>query len=196
MFFFVFFFLFSVFFFIFFFLMIRRPPRSTPFPTRRSSDLGIDIINRQALGDFGGATDAARRLLDDATGEKSEQAIALAHHYLGATLMWRGALPEGTAELQLAAAYLDNDIDGSSAAIRLTVALWTMLALAAALGDRCDEADRMFERARSKLASDAYSQCLLGSMVAIVDQLAGRARKVRYEMEPVWSMATELGSDV
>src|SRR3989304_3250763 len=24
----------------FFFLMIRRPPRSTPFPTRRSSDLG------------------------------------------------------------------------------------------------------------------------------------------------------------
>src|SRR3712207_8919424 len=24
---------------IFFFLMIRRPPRSTPFPTRRSSDL-------------------------------------------------------------------------------------------------------------------------------------------------------------
>src|SRR5947199_2913526 len=26
--------------FIFFFLMIRRPPRSTLFPTRRSSDLG------------------------------------------------------------------------------------------------------------------------------------------------------------
>src|SRR5258708_29630107 len=26
-------------FFLFFFLMIRRPPRSTPFPTRRSSDL-------------------------------------------------------------------------------------------------------------------------------------------------------------
>src|SRR3712207_7453760 len=26
--------------FFFFFLMIRRPPRSTPFPTRRSSDLG------------------------------------------------------------------------------------------------------------------------------------------------------------
>src|SRR4051812_50153246 len=28
-----------IFFFSFFFLMIRRPPRSTPFPTRRSSDL-------------------------------------------------------------------------------------------------------------------------------------------------------------
>src|SRR5437588_12944037 len=29
----------SCFFFLFFFLMIRRPPRSTLFPTRRSSDL-------------------------------------------------------------------------------------------------------------------------------------------------------------
>src|SRR5712671_7696202 len=29
----------SLVFFVFFFLMIRRPPRSTPFPTRRSSDL-------------------------------------------------------------------------------------------------------------------------------------------------------------
>ena len=156
----------------------------------------IDIINRQALGDFRSATDVARRLLEDAKGEKSEQAIAIAHHFLGATLVWRGALPEGTAELQLAAAHLDNDIEGSSTAIRFTVPLWTMLALAAAIGDRRDEADRMFERARSKLTpGDAYRQCMLGSMVAIVDQLAGRAGKVRYDMEPVWSMATELGSD-
>src|SRR5438105_5523507 len=29
-------------FFLFFFLMIRRPPRSTLFPTRRSSDLRFD----------------------------------------------------------------------------------------------------------------------------------------------------------
>src|SRR3989454_12011580 len=28
---------------LFFFLMIRRPPRSTPFPTRRSSDLPVSI---------------------------------------------------------------------------------------------------------------------------------------------------------
>ena len=28
----------------FFFLMIRRPPRSTLFPTRRSSDLNVDIL--------------------------------------------------------------------------------------------------------------------------------------------------------
>src|SRR5215210_8229992 len=32
-------FLFVLFLFVFFFLMIRRPPRSTLFPTRRSSDL-------------------------------------------------------------------------------------------------------------------------------------------------------------
>jgi DNA-binding SARP family transcriptional activator len=155
----------------------------------------IDIINRQALGDFRGATDVAQRLLDDAHCGKSEQAIAIAHHFLGATLVWRGALPEGTTELRLAAAHLD-DIEGSPTAIRLTVPLWTMLALAAAIGDRRDEADRMFERARSKLTpGDAYRQCMLGSMVAIVDQLAGRAGKVRHDMEPVWSMATELGSD-
>src|SRR2546425_6775106 len=29
--------------FLFFFLMIRRPPRSTPFPTRRSSDLLVHV---------------------------------------------------------------------------------------------------------------------------------------------------------
>src|SRR5882762_850557 len=33
-------FCYSLYLFFFFFLMIRRPPRSTPFPTRRSSDLG------------------------------------------------------------------------------------------------------------------------------------------------------------
>ena len=36
----LFFFLFFFIFFYFFFLMIRRPPRSTLFPSRRSSDLG------------------------------------------------------------------------------------------------------------------------------------------------------------
>src|SRR6266498_380832 len=30
--------------FFFFFLMIRRPPRSTPFPTRRSSDLVRELL--------------------------------------------------------------------------------------------------------------------------------------------------------
>src|SRR5687767_15748203 len=30
----------------FFFSMIRRPPRSTPFPTRRSSDLGQGVVQQ------------------------------------------------------------------------------------------------------------------------------------------------------
>src|SRR5438445_8521770 len=37
-----------LFFFLFFFLMIRRPPRSTLFPTRRSSDLGL-VAPRSAV---------------------------------------------------------------------------------------------------------------------------------------------------
>src|SRR5438105_15939803 len=36
--------LYFLFFFLFFFLMIRRPPRSTLFPTRRSSDLGAPAV--------------------------------------------------------------------------------------------------------------------------------------------------------
>jgi DNA-binding SARP family transcriptional activator len=155
----------------------------------------IEIANRQALGDFRGATDVAQRLLEDAICGKEEQAIAIARHFLGATLVWRGALTEGSAELQLAATHLDG-LEGSPNGFRLSVPLWTMLALAAAIGDQPDEADRMFERARSQLTpGDGYRHCMLGSMVAIVDQLAGRAGKVRHDMEPVWSMATELGSD-
>src|SRR2546427_2580658 len=34
---------------LFFFLMIRRPPRSTPFPTRRSSDLQRRGVQPHAL---------------------------------------------------------------------------------------------------------------------------------------------------
>src|SRR5438034_11479009 len=45
---------FSCVFFSFFFLMIRRPPRSTLFPTRRSSDLGVsgpgDVWSRAGRG--------------------------------------------------------------------------------------------------------------------------------------------------
>src|SRR6266568_6467018 len=35
--------------FVFFFLMIRRPPRSTPFPTRRSSDLNCRSIRKRGI---------------------------------------------------------------------------------------------------------------------------------------------------
>src|SRR5437660_4964261 len=39
------------FFSFFFFLMIRRPPRSTPFPTRRSSDLWQVALHQYIQGD-------------------------------------------------------------------------------------------------------------------------------------------------
>src|SRR5256885_12784070 len=48
---------------LFFFLMIRRPPRSTLFPTRRSSDLtvtGVLVRDRGAVGE-GRAGDGDRR---------------------------------------------------------------------------------------------------------------------------------------
>src|SRR5256885_13632943 len=43
--------------FFFFFLMIRRPPRSTPFPTRRSSDLaripvGVVVARHKAASQW------------------------------------------------------------------------------------------------------------------------------------------------
>jgi DNA-binding SARP family transcriptional activator len=154
-----------------------------------------DIINRQALGDFRGATDAARRLLGDAKRGQHQDTVALAHHFLGATLVWRGALVEGTAELQHAASYVESH-PGGPVATNLAVPLWTMLALCAAMRDHHDEAERMLEWAATTVTlADAYRQCMLGSMVGVVDQLNGNADKVRHDMEPVWSMATELGSD-
>src|SRR5216683_1434173 len=46
-------------FLFFFFLMIRRPPRSTPFPTRRSSDLALVLV---LVGDL--AHDLFQEVLD------------------------------------------------------------------------------------------------------------------------------------
>src|SRR3989338_2308279 len=45
----------------FFFLMIRRPPRSTPFPTRRSSDLPVGV----PLARHDGLEAAPERLLHE-----------------------------------------------------------------------------------------------------------------------------------
>src|SRR5229473_7363363 len=50
---------------MFFFLMIRRPPRSTLFPTRRSSDLHMDYTA------VGPTTHLAARMEQLATGGKS-----------------------------------------------------------------------------------------------------------------------------
>src|SRR6266436_10387796 len=62
------------FFFFFFFLMIRRPPRSTPFPTRRSSDLLPLLVRRQFVIER--HQDAARR--ENRVG--GEQPLGLIRH--------------------------------------------------------------------------------------------------------------------
>src|SRR5229473_2681117 len=66
------FFLFIFYFFVqFFFLMIRRPPRSTLFPTRRSSDLVIELGRHdrgQELACFHPVADIDVALIDVAAG--------------------------------------------------------------------------------------------------------------------------------
>src|SRR5436305_2863515 len=60
--------------FSFFFLMIRRPPRSTLFPTRRSSDLLADAAgDRGAFFDHLARNPAARRRLCRLLGFRSEE---------------------------------------------------------------------------------------------------------------------------
>src|SRR3989442_3040325 len=51
-----------------FFLMIRRPPRSTLFPTRRSSDLAAGVTT---VRDMANDIDQLRRLIDVVRDRKS-----------------------------------------------------------------------------------------------------------------------------
>src|SRR6266699_5506340 len=71
--FFIFFLSFLIFFsfFFFFFLMIRRPPRSTLFPTRRSSDLGETAQFRRAT---------AQSVVGEAACPLDDEQLSLAQH--------------------------------------------------------------------------------------------------------------------
>jgi hypothetical protein len=153
-----------------------------------------DIGNRQALGDFRGALDVARRTCEIVIPTGDDEAISLARHYLGATLTWRGHLVEASAELREAIEHRERRARAAWGTGSLS---WSLLALTAAMEDRLDEAEQAFERAHACLPPEApFIECTLREMIAVVDQLAGRAAKVRSEMEPVWSRAAELGSDV
>src|SRR2546426_7022840 len=64
----------------FFFLMIRRPPRSTLFPTRRSSDL-LDAVHRSgpvSVLDFSSDSDHNRSVLSLAGSPEAIRAACLA----------------------------------------------------------------------------------------------------------------------
>src|SRR3712207_8737937 len=71
--------------FIFFFLMIRRPPRSTLFPTRRSSDLSYEEISKYLNeNDKFSVSDCSCRTARESMGEgcghlKEDMCIQLGH---------------------------------------------------------------------------------------------------------------------
>jgi DNA-binding SARP family transcriptional activator len=156
----------------------------------------IDIINTQALGNFQRAADVARRLLETVRARGDERAIAIVEQSLGATLVWRGELSEGAAFLHESLEYWERTADLGQRSLESPIPMWTMLALVAAFEARFNDAENLFDHARGHVVpDDDHRRCMLGSMVAMVDQLAGRADKVREEIEPLWSLATDVGSD-
>ena len=59
-----------------------------------------------------------------------------------------------------------------------------------------DDAARLLARARGVVpAEDGYTRCLVAATAAMADQLADRPATVREAVEPVWSLAMDLGSD-
>jgi hypothetical protein len=74
--------------------------------------------------------------------------------------------------------------------------MWSLLGLAACFEDRVDDAARLLDRARAIIpADDGYTRCLVAATAAMSDQLADQPATVREAVEPVWSLAMDLGSD-
>jgi hypothetical protein len=74
--------------------------------------------------------------------------------------------------------------------------MWSLLGLAACFADQPDEADRLLDLARGVIpADDGYTRCLVAATAAMSDQLADRPATVRAAVEPVWSLAMDLGSE-
>ena len=155
----------------------------------------IDVSNRQASGDFDGAERVARETLDAAE-RLDQRSAAFARQFLGASLVWRGRLDSGIAELEVAASYWDAEEVPAGPAARAFGALWSLLGLAAQFQDRPRDAAELFARARAMIPDDdGYGRCLVGATGATVDQLAGRVDVVRAAVEPLWSLAMDLSSD-
>ena len=156
----------------------------------------IDISNRQALGDFAGATDVAVAAVSSAEAAGDEMWIAFARQFLGATMVWRGVLDTGVERLEQAAEYWDRADQPGLLAARPVGALWAMLGLVSCLTDRRADAARLVERARDSIPDeDVYGRCLVAMTTAIVDQLDDRAEVVRRTVEPAWALAMDQASD-
>jgi DNA-binding SARP family transcriptional activator len=154
----------------------------------------IDISNRQALGDFPGASGIARAAVVATEEAGDERWLAFARQFLGATLVWRGQLPAGVERLEQAGDYWSRADEPDLLVARPVGALWVLLGLAACFADRPSR--HLTERARDAIPDeDVYGRCLVGLTTAVVDQLGGRADVVRRNVEPVWSLAMDQASD-
>jgi DNA-binding SARP family transcriptional activator/tetratricopeptide (TPR) repeat protein len=156
----------------------------------------LEISNRQALGDLLGATEVAEATVSLAAEDGDEMAGAFARQFLGATLVWRGLLDAGSAALEQAVTYWDRAGVPGPVAARPVGASWALLALVHALRGNDTESTHCIERGRDVIADDdGDGKCLVAAMSAVIDQLGDRPATVRAHLEPVWLLATEIGSE-
>jgi DNA-binding SARP family transcriptional activator/tetratricopeptide (TPR) repeat protein len=172
-----------------------RAKGGTPSGTSLVLDL-MDISNRQALGDLLGATEVAEATVRRADEDGNEMSAAFARQFLGATLVWRGELDAGSAALEQAAAFWDGITEPGPLNARAVGGLWALLALVHTLRGNDAEAERCVARARSVIAEDdGDGRCLVAATSAVIDQLCDRPATVREHLEPVWALATDIGSE-
>ncbi len=159
----------------------------------------IDVSNRQALGDFAGAAEIARRTVDVFSASGDEMSAAFAHQFLGATLVWTGDLAGGGDQLHIAADYWNSDgaDDAGRLGARPLGALWALLALVGFFRAEPDDVvGRDIARAAAVIPDDdGDGRCLVAATTAVIDQLGGRAAAVRQGIDPVWELAMDLGSE-
>lgn len=156
----------------------------------------MEISTMHERGEFIVATDVARASVEATETAGDPMSWAFAHQFLGATLVWRGELTAGCRELELAAPIWDDQGSPSIVGARAVGAMWSLLGLAAWFADEPDEAARLLARSRDVVPDeDGYGRCLIAATGAMTDQLAGRPGAVRQTVEPVWSLAVDLGSD-
>ncbi|HEU4840780.1 MAG TPA: AAA family ATPase, partial [Ilumatobacteraceae bacterium] len=168
-----------------------------------ADDLGrrlvLDIMEISALherGEFVRATEIAARLADATTAAGDDVSSAFALQFLGACHVWRGRLATGTGALERAAELFEASGGLGTVGARSEGAMWSLLGLAACFEDRVDDAARLLDRARAIIpADDGYTRCLVAATAAMSDQLADQPATVREAVEPVWSLAMDLGSD-
>lgn len=173
----------------------RRAGVGADDPGRR---LVLDVMEISALherGDFVTATDVARRLVDHTAATQDDLSSAFALQFLGACHVWRGELAAGRSSLELAATLFESAGGVGAVGARSAGAMWSLLGLTSCFEDRGDAA-RLLDRARAVIpADDGYTRCLVAATAAMADQLADDPATVREAVEPIWSLAMDLGSD-